>query len=102
MKLRPEQGLRRNHHPVEFSMAPSFYAKTFSFSSCTEVGFKALKKKKSPLAFQSILSGFFRSSSKGAIGLLGQDDPITYLYDALRLCTDPSGQQVPIKYLSAK
>ena len=86
-------------------MAPSFYAKTFSFSSCTEVGLKALKKKKKkkyPLAFQSILSGFFRSSCKGAIGLLGQDDPVTNLYDALRLCTDPSRQQVPIKYLSAK
>ena len=84
-------------------MAPIFSAKTLPFSSCTEVGFKAFKKKKkSPLAFQSIPSGFFRSPSKGAMGLLGQHDPITNVYGALRLCTVPSRQQVPIKYLSAK
>lgn len=74
------------------------------FSICTEVGLKAFKKnkQKSPLAFQSTPNGFFRSPGKGAIGLLGQHDPITNLSGTLRLCTVPSRQQVPIKYSLVK
>lgn len=108
-ELSPEQN-KGDYHQVEFGggLAGAGWHQAFilkPFSICTEVGLKAFKKtnkQKSPLAFQSIPNGFFRSPGKGAIGLHGQDDPITNLSGTHRLCTVPGRQQVPIKYSSVK